>query len=103
MRGGIECVDGGDGGLGKMVPLRKRFGLPHTGLTTFIMDTLCYCFCAPCVATQEYRQVMELLSRGVQEETAAVPASAADAGAPVIIGQAVEVNEVIIGQTRAAN
>lgn len=86
-----------------MVPLRKRFGLPHTGFTTFIMDTLCYCFCAPCVATQEYRQVMELLSRGVQKETVAVPASAADAGAPVIIGQTVAVNEVIIGQTRAAN
>jgi len=94
LRGGIECVDGGDGGLGKIVPMRKRFGVPHDGFKTFIMDTLAYCFCAPCAATQEYRQVMELLDRGpVQEVINNVPIAVPVMGAPAIMGEPVAMKQ----------
>lgn len=91
-RSGIAFIDGGDGGLGKIVPMTKRFGLPNAGLSTFITDCCLYCWCSPCAATQEYRQVMALLDRGpVQEES----------NAPVVMGAVVGAN--VVGQPVVAN
>lgn len=91
LRGGISFVDGSDGGLGDLVPMRKRFGMPHEGCMTFLEDCCCYCWCGPCVGTQEYVQVMEVLDRGVQ---VAAPASmtAQVVGAPVVVTGAVIVS-----------
>mmetsp|Transcript_103607 Transcript_103607/g.200764 ORF Transcript_103607/g.200764 Transcript_103607/m.200764 type:complete len:160 (+) Transcript_103607:2-481(+) len=93
LRGGISFIDGGDGGLGKIVPMRKRFEMPHTGINTFLYDSLCYCCCGSCIATQEYRQVMELLNRGpVQQETSPPVVQAAVVGATVV-GEPVATNK----------
>jgi len=93
LRGGISFIDGGDGGLGRVVPLRKRFGLPHHGWSTFCLDCCLHCWCGPCAATQEYRQVMDLLNRGSLQEAPPTPivGNLVTTGTPatVVIGAAV--------------
>lgn len=73
-RGGARFVDGNDGGLGEVIDHRKRFELPHTGWGTFFTDCCLWCWCIPCVGTQEYRQIMTLLGRGpLQQEVMGQP------------------------------
>lgn len=87
LRGGVGWMDGGDGGMGDIVPLRKMFGIPHAGLNTFIEDCCCWCWCNPCLGTQEFRQVSALLDRGPLQVRGP---SAAVVGNPVtVIGQVV--------------
>jgi len=93
LRGGISFIDNKEGGMGKIVPMRKRFGLPIEGLNTFITDTCWYCWCASCVATQEYRQVMALLDLGpVQEEDNTPPIVAGAIVGTTIVGEPVAAN-----------
>merc|ERR1712150_158502 len=91
-------VDGSDGGLGDgIVPLRKMFGLEHNGISTFCEDCCCFCWFAPCVFTQEYRQMMALLSRApLQVQQRTMPGVAVIGqpvvGQPVAVGNAVPDN-----------
>jgi len=83
LRGGVSWIDNSDGGLGDIKPLRKLFGLPHDGFSTFCQDCCLWCWC-PCLAgTQEYRQVMSLLDRGTVRVEAAPET--------IVVGQPVQV------------
>eukprot|EP00416_Gambierdiscus_australes_P031324 CAMPEP_0171087492 /NCGR_PEP_ID=MMETSP0766_2-20121228/20179_1 /TAXON_ID=439317 /ORGANISM="Gambierdiscus australes, Strain CAWD 149" /LENGTH=315 /DNA_ID=CAMNT_0011545197 /DNA_START=19 /DNA_END=966 /DNA_ORIENTATION=+ len=82
LRGGVRFVDGGSGGLGEIEDHRKRFELPHSGWNTFCEDCCCWCWCGPCIGTQEYRQVMDLLNRQPQVASHSAPQLV---GAPVTV------------------
>jgi hypothetical protein len=74
LRGGVKFIDGTDAGLPKT--LKEIFGMgTYATFGEFFSDCCLYCWCAPCMATQEHRQVMELLKRGpVQQAAAPIPA-----------------------------
>jgi len=90
---GLAVLRGGaQGRLGNIVPHQQRFDIPHFGISTFAMDTLLWCFCRPCVGTQEYRQVMALLERGPAQQMAAESQHVEEVlvGAPVQVSPATQ-------------
>lgn len=86
LRGGVGFIDGSDDEGMQIKPLRKMFGIPHTGWGTYFEDCCCYCWCGACVATQEYRQVMQVFAHGPVQVAAP---NAAMVGQAVIAGQPV--------------
>jgi hypothetical protein len=89
LRGGLRFVDGSNAGL--PTPMKDRFGMPgYADIGEFLKECCLYCWCFPCVATQEYRQVQELLKRGpVQQRDPGVVATVVGmpvqvVGAPVV-------------------
>jgi len=90
LRGGVGFVDGGDGGLGDSIkPLRQMFGIPHNGWNTFCEDCCCFLWCSPCVFTQEYRQILALVSRAPLQVQARGAPGVIVVGQPVALGNAV--------------
>jgi len=90
LRGGASCVDGGDGGLGEIIPHRKRFSIAHDGWSTFFKDCCLWCWCHPCAATQEYRQVTALLDRSTPEAAAPAAGQIPEAVVGVAVGVPVQ-------------
>lgn len=84
-------------GLGIIVDHTRRFQLPHAGFSTFCEDCCLHCWCGPCAATQEYRQVKAVIDRGIQV-AAPIPlvgqiAVATVVGQPVqVVGEVVKTN-----------
>jgi len=99
LRGGLGWVDGGDGGISGIVPLRQLFGIvPHNGCSTFFEDCCCYMWCGACLGTQEYVQIKALLDKapleitGVQAQQGPYAAGVVVVGQPVVAGNLVEDN-----------
>jgi len=86
LRGGARFIDGGDGGMTNVEDHRKRFDLPHEGWSTFCGDCCLWFFCGPCLGTQEWRQISDLLGRGDLQQAPApgvVPGQVV--GVPVVV------------------
>lgn len=84
LRGGISVFGGGNQ-MDGVKPFREMFELPIKGFNTFCTDCCCYCWCLPCVMTQEYYQVMEVLKRPVVIQEAIGAQTPAVVGSPVIV------------------
>jgi hypothetical protein len=66
-----------------MLTIQAMFGIPNfKTFGEFCSACCCYCWCTPCVATQEYRQIMALLNRGTVESKQG-PLAANVVGQPV--------------------
>jgi len=92
-RGGIAWMNkDNDASLGEIETHAHRFGMPHQGFGDFCWDCCLWLWCRPCVATQEYRQVMALLDRSpLQVQQPAMPTCI---GMPVqVAGGPVQSNE----------
>jgi len=61
-RGGLVWVNN-DPSLGEVETHALRFGMPHKSCGDFCCDCCLWLWCRPCIATQEYRQIMALLDR----------------------------------------
>ncbi|CAE8594628.1 unnamed protein product [Polarella glacialis] len=90
LRGGASFVDGSNGGM-DFESHHERFAIPHFGFSTFCSDCCGWCWCGPCMGTQEYRQVMELLKRG--------PVQVQAPQMPMIVGMPVQVPMVTVAGT----
>ncbi|CAE8610783.1 unnamed protein product [Polarella glacialis] len=86
LRGGNCFDDNLDTGTG-LESHHQRFAIPNFGFSTFCSDCCGWCCCFPCMGTQEYRQVMELLKRG--------PVQVQAPGMPTIVGMPVQVPMVV--------
>jgi len=94
LRNGCGCMnkDRGHEGIGDFMTTKQMFGLPPPTCSDFAKDCCLYCWCEPCVATQEYRQVMAVLERGP-------PAVHSPSGK--VVGNAVVVGSAPIQQTQS--
>lgn len=96
LRGGLGWLDSNsqnNSSMDPIVPARIMWETPHKGCNTFCKDCCLWCWCGPCVGTQEYRQVMDLLRMGPVQQ---LPLNVVTTGQ--IIGQPVAVGVVVMGE-----